>query len=306
MRCPTLAMLPPPLPGKTGWPWTVGTPQLPPTRPDGSPWPRISIITPSYNQGEFIEETIRSVLLQGYPNLEYIVIDGGSTDESVQIIKKYESWLAYWTSETDNGQADAINKGFAKASGQIGAYLNSDDYYFPNVLSYTARSLNDFSWDLLIGRSGMRYSATWRWLRRSWWRERLSILPRPFVIGGSDYAISQELTFWNLNKGRNYEFDERFHFCLDVDWYCRIARGSKIVLTSKRIGYFRQHPHSKTATLQHIARSEIEIIIKEQEKKGVFHSEAMRLKYLLNRNMAILFFKRLVAGVAEFSYLHPS
>ena len=105
MHCPTLAELPPPPPDKTGWPWSEESPPLPATMPDGSPWPRISIVTPSYNQGQFIEETIRSVLLQGYPNLEYIVMDGGSTDNSVEIVRNYNSWLAYWVSEPDRGQA---------------------------------------------------------------------------------------------------------------------------------------------------------------------------------------------------------
>src|SRR5215469_2917833 len=118
MRNARLADLPPPPAGHTGWPWTIESMPSPPARTDGSPWPTISIVTPSYNQGQFIEETIRSVLLQGYPALEYIIIDGGSTDQSVEIIKKYEPWLTYWISESDRGQSHAINKGFKRATGE--------------------------------------------------------------------------------------------------------------------------------------------------------------------------------------------
>lgn len=133
-RRPSLADLPPPPPGRTGWPWTEATPAVGETRPDGHPWPRVSVVTPSYNQGQFIEETIRSVLLQGYPGLELIVVDGGSTDGTVEILRRYEPWIACWVSERDRGQTHAINKGLERATGDIFAYLNSDDLYAPGAV----------------------------------------------------------------------------------------------------------------------------------------------------------------------------
>lgn len=134
MRCPTLAELPPPPTGMVGWPWTVETPPLPVSRPDGAAWPRVSIVTPSYNQGQFIEETIRSILLQNYPDLEYGIIDGGSTDDSIAIIKKYDRWLAYWVSEEDRGQAHAITKGLARGNGDLFQWINSDDVLMPGAI----------------------------------------------------------------------------------------------------------------------------------------------------------------------------
>src|SRR5262245_42362169 len=131
---PSLTALPAPPPGRTGWPWDVEPAPVAETAPDGGEWPRIAIVTPSFNQGQFIEETLRSVLLQGYPNLEYRVLDGGSTDQTIEILKRYEPWLTSWTSGRDAGQSDAINRGFAQSRFRIGTWLNSDDLLQPGAL----------------------------------------------------------------------------------------------------------------------------------------------------------------------------
>jgi glycosyltransferase involved in cell wall biosynthesis len=152
MQCPTLSELPAPTSGKTGWPWTEESTFLPSSMPDGQEWPRITVVTPSFNQGRFIEETIRSVLLQGYPNLEYIVIDGGSTDESVKVIKKYSPWFSYWVSERDRGQSHAINKGMSHATGDIVTWLNSDDLYLPFALFRVATTWDKKQTHWLVGK----------------------------------------------------------------------------------------------------------------------------------------------------------
>jgi len=139
---------------KTKFPERKVSKSIPLLTPDGKPWPKISIVTVSFNMENYIEDTILSVIEQQYPNLEYIVIDGGSKDSTVDIIKKYEPWIAYWVSEPDNGMYDAIQKGFSKATGEIMAYINSDDKYHYNAFFSVATiftSMEDVDW--ILGRA---------------------------------------------------------------------------------------------------------------------------------------------------------
>lgn len=144
MHCPCLKDLPPPPADKHGWPWTVDSPPLPLLKPDGTPWPRVSLVTPCFNSGDFLEESIRSALLQGYPDLEYIIMDGGSSDQSVEIIRKYARWLTHWESRTDRGQSHAINKGLAKCTGVYFNWHNADDLLLPGSLGETVLGFNRF------------------------------------------------------------------------------------------------------------------------------------------------------------------
>lgn len=148
-----LDKLPSPPPGKTGWPWTVECDVLPQTMPDGKPWPKISIVTPSFNYAQYVEETIRSVLLQGYPNIEYVIIDGGSRDGSANIIQEYSRFLSFWISEPDRGQADAINKGFERCTGDLFSWLNADDAFLrPGCLQEIATRYGE-GYDVIMGRT---------------------------------------------------------------------------------------------------------------------------------------------------------
>jgi len=143
--------LPTPYQHEDAWPWLA--PEARPTSVDTdlSQWPRITVITPSYNQGPYLERTIRSVLMQGYPNLEYLIIDGGSCDGSIDVIRKYEPWIDYWASEPDSGPAEAINKGLRRATGDILAWLNSDDVYHPGAVFAAVRALQAESAGLVCG-----------------------------------------------------------------------------------------------------------------------------------------------------------
>jgi len=241
MPGPTRADLPSPPTDKTGWMWAQETPQLSDAKSDRRPLPRITIVTPSYNQGRFIEATIRSVLLQGYPNLEYIIIDGGSSDNSVEIIQKYEPWLAYWISEEDRGQAHALNKGFARASGDIYAYLNSDDFYEPGALQ-----------SCVLGFQG---GHQWVVGRVRCWQEGVGDWPFPELPGKSftkwflSCPIPQPGCFWSAELHREMgRFREDLNYIIDYEFWLRLRFIKKIepFVIDQPIAVYRLHSQSKT------------------------------------------------------------
>jgi glycosyltransferase involved in cell wall biosynthesis len=253
VRTPTLDELPPPPDGRTGWPWTVETPHVQRPSAGGKPWPKISVVTPSYNQGGFIEETIRSVLLQGYPDLEYLVIDGGSTDNSVEIIRKYERWIQHWASEPDRGQSDAIQKGFNRITGAISAYLNSDDLYMQGALQrVAARFATRPDLDVVYGNL-YRIDSCDKVVEE---HRNTPFMRWGYLYGG--FFLHQPCTFWRTNVVRGVGgFNPDFRFDMDNDLFVRIAMTkSRFAFERAFLAGFRVHDTSKTSTILHVSHEE--------------------------------------------------
>lgn len=207
--------------------------------------PLISIVTPSFNQSAFLERTITSVLEQNYPRLEYIVIDGNSTDESVNIIRKYAHRLAYWCSEPDKGQTDGIRKGMAAARGNILAYLNSDDVLRPGALASVAKHLPVNTPHWLIGNQQIIDE----------WDSVLCRRPVfPFSLGDiwyNNYLIPQECTFFNRKMlEESGGFDCSFHFAMDMHAWLRMASIRRPILLPDYIGCFRVHAAQKSSAIE--------------------------------------------------------
>lgn len=218
--------------------------------------PRVTIVTPSYNQGQFIEETICSVLLQDYPNLEYIIVDGGSTDNSVDIIRRYESRLDYWVSEPDRGQTHAINKGWERATGNIITWLNSDDRLCPGALATIAEYLTEHpDVDIVFGDT-LFTDADGTPIRRS---KPLETFEYPnFVLNGEN-PVPQPSAFIRRSVMPDVGLlDWTYRYLMDWDYWLRAGLHHRIVYIRQLLSTYRLHPASKTLTQSQVAAAELQ------------------------------------------------
>ena len=239
-----------------GWPWTQPSDIPSFLFDEGVPWPKISIVTPNYNYGYFLEEAIRSVFLQGYPNLEYIVMDGGSTDNSLDIIKKYEPWITYWESKKDRGQTHALNKGFEKASGDIIAWINSDDLYLPGAFYAVARQYLENPHKIILGDVEDFYEDKSRPPKRM----RLHHVTSRSMLKPLDegWLWHQPGTFVPMHiQNKIGALDESLHYAFDKDWMFRLLKIADADYLNTVVARFRIHSEAKTSAGMDICIQEI-------------------------------------------------
>ena len=251
--------------------------------------PKITVITPSYNQANFIDQTIQSVLSQNYPNLVYIIMDGGSTDGTIEILKRYNSQLV-WFSEKDRGQSHAINKGLRRSTGDVIAYLNSDDVYEPGTLLAVGEFFADHpdacwltGWCSTVNTQGKEIRKLSTLYKKFWlfWRSYKALLVLDYV--------SQPATFWRREVIEKVgEFNESLHFAMDYDYSLRVGKHFKLRVLPRYLARYRVHHNSKTFSSTESINAQFDEDLEIARKNGAsriltgfhtFHNSLIALIY---------------------------
>lgn len=270
---------------------------------------KISIITPSFNQGQFLEQTIDAVLSQNYPNLEYMIIDGGSTDNSIEIIKKYEKHLNYWVSEKDNGQSDAINKGLKRATGEIVNWINSDDWYNANTLQKVANYFEDDTVLVVSGRSDV-----WKLGKFKVCNPGVDMYPNfEKTVGWA--RIDQPETFFKMSAIQKMGFlNADLHYVMDREWWIRFLLHfgqDKVKKVEDVFVNFRLHEDSKTFNYQKKFDSEamdVYYTIAKQnnlEEAKIFESE-FEVSYINNLHYENIVEKLVLQKIIHYFWLQET
>lgn len=245
--------------------------------------PKISIVTPSYNQGQYIEETIDSLLSQGYPNLELIIIDGGSTDNSVEIIKKYEKHLSFWISEKDDGQSDAINKGLRKCTGKVFNWLNSDDTLEPGTLEKIGKQFQKDDTTIVTGVTNIFNEKTGE--KKLYEPQLNESLSKTIAYP----CFHQPSTFILCDIAKKYGVSTLLHYAMDTELYTKylldIASLDGIVILNDVIANFRIHEASKTGTLHKLFISDIASIFYDIAKQFQLDELADKVKSIADNQL---------------------
>jgi glycosyltransferase involved in cell wall biosynthesis len=248
---------------------------------------KVTIVTPSFNQAAYLEQTIMSVLNQDYPNIEYIVIDGGSTDGSVDVIKRYQDRLAYWISEPDGGQSHAINKAFEHATGQIFNWLNSDDLLMPSAVRIAVHYLTEnpdigmVYGDRIIIDEGGNF---------------LSLTQVPSYNAGifrHHLRVPQETTFFRSELWMQVDgVDEELKFCMDYDLFVKLSKITQFYHIPFVLGAYRKHPLSKTViysrTLKTVGKEEFNRVYRRHYLKD---RSRLKVKFCKKLNNLRLYFE---------------
>lgn len=256
--------LPPPLSGLHGWPWDDPSATAPPRAPRDDD-PLIGLVVPSYNQGEFLEATLRSALQQAYPRLALVVMDGGSSDGSLEIIRRYAPWLTAWSSQPDGGQSDAINRGLAQLQFRIGGWLNSDDMLLPGALFAIAdyvRMNPACEWltgdGVFTGPDGRTEQFVQRGAAHS--REALLDYARGCYLPQPSVFFSKQLF------DRAGRLDDRLRYSMDLDLWLRMRALAPLHYLPMALSILRQHDGAKTVRDNERAMAEVEATVRRHAR----------------------------------------